>query len=161
NVDTGERTRIIVTPGRCWLPEDLSSWGWAVQLYALRSKKSWGMGDLGDLRALARWSKERLSAGMLLVNPLHAPLPTLPQQPSPYYPSSRLYRSPLYLRIEEVPGARQLGPGLGRLAAAGKALNGTPRIDRDAVFALKMSALEKLFRVFRGSPAFDAYAAKE
>jgi 4-alpha-glucanotransferase len=161
NVETGERTRIIVTPGRCWLPDDLSSWGWAVQLYALRSKKSWGMGDLGDLRALARWSKARLSAGMLLVNPLHAPLPTLPQQPSPYYPSSRLYRNPLYLRIEEVPGARALGDELAKLAAAGKALIGTARIDRDAVFALKMSALERLFRAFRGSPSFDAFAARE
>src|SRR5262245_21356629 len=116
NVDTGARTRIIVTPSRCWLPDDLPSWGRALQLYALRSKKSWGMGDLGDLRALARWSKNQLSAGMLLVNPLHAPLPTLPQQPSPYYPSSRLYRNPLYLRIEEVPGARQLGPEIARLA---------------------------------------------
>ena len=161
SLETGERTRVIVTPGQCWLPDDLSTWGWAVQLYALRSKKSWGMGDLGDLRALARWSKGRLSAGMLLVNPLHAPLPTLPQQPSPYYPSSRLYRNPLYLRIEEVPGARRCGPELARLAAAGKALNGTPRIDRDAVFALKTSALEKLFRTFHGSPAFDAYAARE
>src|SRR5262245_1919441 len=128
SLETGERTRVIVTPGRCFLPEDLSTWGWAVQLYALRSKKSWGMGDLGDLRALARWSKGRRSPGMLLVNPLHAPLPTLPQQPSPYYPSSRLYRNPLYLRIEELPGARGLGPELGRLAAAGKELNGTARI---------------------------------
>src|SRR4051794_38936070 len=45
---SGKRTRLIVTPGQCYLPEDLRTWGWAVQLYALRSKKSWGMGDLGD-----------------------------------------------------------------------------------------------------------------
>ena len=25
------------------------TWGWMVQLYALRSAGSWGMGDLGDL----------------------------------------------------------------------------------------------------------------
>jgi 4-alpha-glucanotransferase len=160
-LETGERTRIIVTPGRCFLPDDLSTWGWAVQLYALRSQKSWGMGDLADLRTIARWSKKRLSAGMLLVNPLHAPMPTLPQQPSPYYPSSRIYRSPLYLRIEEIPGSHALGGELAALAEAGKALVRAPRIDRDAIFALKMRALEKIFRGFRGSPAFDEYAARE
>src|SRR3954453_19537994 len=26
---TGERTRVIVTPAQCYLPEDLSTWGWA------------------------------------------------------------------------------------------------------------------------------------
>ncbi len=158
---SGERTRVVVTPGQCWLPPELSTWGWAVQLYALRSKKGWGMGDMGDLRALARWSNKRLGAGMMLVNPLHAPLPTLPQQPSPYYPSTRLYRNPIYLRIEEIPGAAELGPALAPLAAAGKALIGAPRVDRDAVFALKMRALEKLFARFRGSPAFDAYVERE
>jgi 4-alpha-glucanotransferase len=159
--ETGERTRIIVTPERCWLPDDLSTWGWAVQLYAVRSKKSWGMGDLGDLRELARWSSKRLGAGMLLVNPLHAPLPTLPQQPSPYYPSSRLYRNPLYLRIEDVPQAGELASPLAPLAAVGKALNRTALIDRDAVFALKMRALEKIYARFSRTPAFDAYCATE
>lgn len=160
-LETGERTRIIVTPGRCWLPEDLSTWGWAVQLYALRSKKSWGIGDLGDLRTLARWSAQRLHAGMLLVNPLHASLPTLPQQTSPYYPSSRLYRNPLYLRIEDVPGAQALERELSPLASAGRTLSTAPRIDRDAAFALKIRALEKLFARFRGSPSFDAYCERE
>jgi 4-alpha-glucanotransferase len=159
--ESGERTRIVVTPGQCWLPDDLSTWGWAVQLYALRSKKSWGMGDLGDLRALARWSSARLGAGMMLVNPFHAPLPTLPQQPSPYYPSSRLYRNPLYLRIEEVPGARERVRELAHLANAGRSLSGTSRIDRDATFALKIRALEAIFARFKGSKSFDAYAARE
>src|SRR6266566_3719236 len=117
--ETGERTRIIVTPERCWLPDDFSAWGWAVQLYALRSKKSWGIGDLGDLRTLSRWSAKHQHARMMLVNPLHAPLPTLPQQTSPYYPSSRLYRNPLYLRIEDVPGAAEVERQIAPLAAAG------------------------------------------
>jgi 4-alpha-glucanotransferase len=47
----GDRTiRLIVSPGVCFLPEDLRVWGWSAQLYALRSAQSWGMGDLGDLR---------------------------------------------------------------------------------------------------------------
>jgi len=43
---------------------------------------------------------------MLLVNPLHAVRPGIPQEPSPYFPSSRLFRNPIYLRIQDLPGAR-------------------------------------------------------
>ena len=32
------------------------SWGFAVQLYSLRSRASWGHGDLRDLAELAAWS---------------------------------------------------------------------------------------------------------
>lgn len=157
----GARTRVIVTPAECHLPPDLFTWGWAVQLYALRSKKSWGMGDLGDLRNLGRWSARELDAGMMLINPLHAPFPALPQQPSPYYPSSRLFRNPLYLRVEEVPGAEELRSELAPLTAAGVQLSRGDRIDRNAIFQLKMQAFEKLYARFKGSDAFDAYCESE
>jgi 4-alpha-glucanotransferase len=151
--------RVVVTPGACPLP-DRPHWGWVAQLYAVRSGKSWGMGDLADLRRLARWSAQ-LGAEMLLVNPLSAALPVPPQQPSPYYPSSRRFRNPIYLRVEEVPGAGELGPELERAAAAGRALARDRLIDRDAVFALKTEALEAIFAGFRGDPAFDRYCAAE
>ena len=32
------------------------AWGFAVQLYSVRSRLSWGHGDLHDLAELARWS---------------------------------------------------------------------------------------------------------
>jgi len=156
-LDGAAPVRLIVSPGRCHLPEPLRGWGWAVQLYAARSSQSWGIGDLADLRRLARWSRTELGAGGLLVCPLSAAAPVLPQEPSPYYPSSRRYRNPLYLRIEEVPGAAEAGLDLERLAAAGRALNRTRRIDRDAVFRIKMAALERLWARFRGDPAFDRY----
>jgi len=77
-------------------------WGWMVQLYALRSAGSWGLGDYADLAQLAAWSGSAAGgrADVLLVNPLHPAAPTLPIQPSPYYPSSRQFLSPLYLRPE-------------------------------------------------------------
>jgi len=156
-LDGAAPVRLIVSPGRCHLPEPLRGWGWAVQLYAARSAQSWGIGDLADLHRLARWSRTELGAGGLLVCPLSAAAPVLPQEPSPYYPSSRRYRNPLYLRIEEVPGAAEAGLDLERLAAAGRALNRTRRIDRDAVFRIKMAALERLWARFRGDPAFDRY----
>jgi 4-alpha-glucanotransferase len=96
---------------------------------------------------------------MVLLNPLHAVVPGVPPQPSPYFPSSRCFRNPIYLRVEEVPGAADHGD-LAALAAAGRALNRERRIDRDKVWKLKLGALEQLWDRFRaagGEREFDLY----
>ena len=160
-LDGAAPVHVIMAPPRCHLPPDLQAWGWAVQLYGLRSATSWGMGDLADLRELARWSADALGAGVLVVNPLGAATPGVPQQPSPYFPSSRRYRNPLYLRVEEVPGVEAVGSDLDRLAATGRALNREARINRDAVFRLKMDALERLWPRFSADPDFDRYVAQQ
>ena len=152
---------VLATPGRCHLSADLKTWGWALQLYALRSRRSVGMGDFGDLRELARWSRRELGAGFLLLNPVGANLPVHPQEPSPYYPSSRRFRNPLYLRVEDVPGAGEMGPTLEKLAAAGRELNQHSRIDRDAILRAKLAALHRIFARFRGDPAFDRYRMEQ
>ncbi|HEY9241187.1 MAG TPA: 4-alpha-glucanotransferase, partial [Streptosporangiaceae bacterium] len=82
---------------------DSRSWGFAVQLYSLRSRQSWGHGDLGDLADLATWSGADLGAGFLLINPLHAVEPLPPLSASPYLPMTRRFTSPLYLRVEDIP----------------------------------------------------------
>jgi len=99
-------------PARCYLPEERQAWGWATQLYALRSRRSWGRGDLDDLARLARWSKS-LGAAFIQLNPLHAAAPAGPQQPSPYFPSSRRFRNPSYIAVEKVPGGRRPRPQRG------------------------------------------------
>ena len=157
--DDGPGTPVIVSPGRCWLPDDLRHWGWAAQLYAARSTSSWGMGDLADLRGIGEWSAGQ-GAGVAIINPLHASLPVGGQQPSPYFASSRCFRNPLYLRIEEVPGADRLAR-LPELAAAGRALNADRHIDRDAVWALKSAALEEIFAAFTDDADFDRYRAEQ
>ncbi len=69
---SGERrveVPLIVTPERLTLPERLGrrGWGLAAQLYSVRSARSWGIGDLGDLTDLAVWAggaaRRRLRAG--------------------------------------------------------------------------------------------------
>ena len=122
--DGGPVTRLAVAPRSC--PPPPSTWGWSAQLYALRSRWSWGVGDLGDLRDLVGWTSG-LGGGAVLVNPLHANVPVLPQQPSPYYPSSRRFRNIIYLRIADVPGATLLGSELAPLDHAGRALTSGPR----------------------------------
>jgi 4-alpha-glucanotransferase len=162
HLDDGARTTIVVSPGRCPLPDDAPTWGWAVQLYAMRSSASWGMGDLADLRRLATWSADELGAGLVLVNPLHAAPPGVHQAASPYFPSSRRFRNPLYLRVEDVPGAATaLGDRLGELATAGRALNDQRLIDRDAVWRLKLDALGQVWERFSGDPGFDRWRRGE
>jgi 4-alpha-glucanotransferase len=125
------------------------SWGLTVQLYAARSEASWGIGDLGDLKRLGKLASE-LGAGFVLLNPLHAPAPGLPQQSSPYFPSSRRYRNPLYLRVDDETRADEA-----------RALNRSRHIDRDAVWRLKMQALESLWERFDGDLGFDEYCRTE
>ena len=156
----GGETTVVVSPGRCLLPP-VPAWGWAAQLYAARSTSSWGIGDLADLRRLAAWSSRELGAGLVLLNPLHAALPDVPQTASPYFPSSRRFRNPVYLRVEDVPGAAQLGADGEKLAAAGRALNADRRIDRDAVYRLKIEALERIWEGFGGDAAFDDFCVAE
>ncbi|MGH8998948.1 MAG: 4-alpha-glucanotransferase [Acidimicrobiia bacterium] len=151
----GRTVTLITSPGRCHLPGDLRTWGWAIQLYAARSRDSWGMGDLGDLRRLAEWSAAH-GAGMALVNPLHANIPG-GEQPSPYYPSSRCFLNPIYLRVEDVPGAADAGADLSGLAGAGRALNGERRVDREAVRKLKGDALDRIWERFRSAGGDDAF----
>ena len=141
---TDATRRLIVSPGRALLPDPAVSWGWAVQVYALWSHDSWGVGDLGDLRELATWSAS-VGAGTLLINPLDAVTPITPRVTSPYYPTSRRFLDPLYLRIEDVPGAEHVD-GLDALAerARGSASDGL--IDRDAVYGAKLAALERIWR---------------
>ena len=155
---TGE-TSVIVAPAAC-PPAPGRAWGWAAQLYATRSAESWGIGDLGDLRRLGAWSS-RLGARFLLINPLSAPIPGVPPQPSPYFPSSRRFRNPLYLNIEDAPGAREARLDLEPLARAGRELNAGRRIDRDALWRLKERALELLWSRFTGDPDFDEYRRRQ
>ena len=154
-LDGTTSTWLVVTPGRCPVPE--RAWGWAVQLYAMRSEQSWGIGDLVDLRDLARWSAG-MGANVAMISPLHAAPPSPYHDPSPYFATSRIYRNVLYLRIEDLPGAEALAE-LPRLVAEGRALNDRSTIDRGDAYRLKMTALNELFEQFMaGTVDHDAFA---
>ena len=138
-------------PGR--LPERTRrGWGWAVQLYAMRSHASWGIGDLGDLATLVTWTAEH-GGDLLLVNPLHAVTPPglydyemRPMQPSPYFPASRRWTNPLYLRVDDTAAYREAPAELRATVDLLKPELDPDRIDRDAAWRAKVLALELLFQ---------------
>ncbi|MGV9880861.1 4-alpha-glucanotransferase [Streptomyces sp. NPDC003006] len=170
------RAHLIAAPRRIKTPAARSH-GLLVQLYSLLSRRSWGMGDLGDLAELTAWSGHALNAGFVQVNPLHAAVPSPPDgpggDPSPYRPSSRRFPDPVHLRIEAVPEFAHLtGEARDRVDALRReaerlreaVLGEGGLIDRDAVWALKREALELLHEVPLGPgrrAAYNAFLAEQ
>ncbi len=139
---------LIVTPAWVGLPEalgDRRTWGLALQLYSVRSQRSWGVGDLADLSDLTTWAGVEHGAGFMLVNPLHAAEPAVPMEPSPYLPSTRRFVNPLYLRVEAIDEYAYLDEParaeIERLRASVLGLNEALAVDRDATWAAKDAAL--------------------
>lgn len=165
-------TTVIITPPWLGMPAaagDRRLWGLAAQLYSVRSRQSWGVGDLGDLATLCRWSGGEHQAGYILINPLHAAEPVPPMEPSPYLPTTRRFVNPLYIRVEDVAECAGLEPQArarveelrGRVQQSSESWE---RIDRDAAWAAKREALLLIFAVPHSSArgeAFAAYQARE
>ncbi|WP_134323249.1 4-alpha-glucanotransferase [Cumulibacter soli] len=143
---------LIVVPRFLGMPAGVGSrreWGFAVQIYSVRSQDSWAIGDFADLAAIAEWSAA-LGAGYVLTNPLHAAEPTPPMSPSPYSPTSRRFLNPIYIRPESldeyVAAPTELRAQIDRLRTdllAG--IGDADTIDRDAVWTAKSRALRLLF----------------
>jgi 4-alpha-glucanotransferase len=138
------------------------------QLYSVRSRASWGVGDFADLGDLACIAGGR-GADFLLVNPVHAAEVTSPIEPSPYLPATRRFLAPLYVRPEDIREAAYLTASeRARLDAVRQPVAASDtdaeRIDRDASWTAKRAALERIFAVPR-SPArkalLEAYVARE
>lgn len=163
---------LVVTPQRLELPERLRGggvWGLMVQLYSVRSRTSWGVGDLADLAELGWLATHRWGADFLLVNPLHAAEPVEPLTPSPYLPTTRRFVNPLYVRVEDVRETAYLSAAdralLEWAAEPVIALDSDPGpLDRDAAWAAKRAALEVVHAHPRSAArqaAFDAFVEEE
>ncbi len=96
---------LMVVPSECYRPPSLvhnkKIFGLSVQLYSLRSKRNWGMGDFSDLKLLVQESA-RCGVDIIGVNPLHALFPANPMAFSPYSPSNRSFLNVFYIDPEAV-----------------------------------------------------------
>ena len=156
-------TSLIVTPRWLGLPDAMSgrrSWGFATQLYSVRSTASWGVGDLVDLADLAVWAAAEHGADFVLVNPLHAAEPVAPMEPSPYLPTtSRRFVNPLYLRVERIPEYADLDAA-GRAESRGSCSTASGRSGRPGPHRpghrrgpRSAAALQAVHAVARDAPA--------
>jgi 4-alpha-glucanotransferase len=144
-----EEGALIVCPqqtyqGSSALPHRM--WALSVQLYAVRSLRNWGHGDFSDLLELIDLAAD-LGAAAVGLNPLHALFDDRAQEPSPYYPNSRLFLNPLYIDIEAVPefsglATAGLEDDIARLRAGSS-------IDYPQVAEVKWRALRLAHQIFR------------
>ena len=123
----------------CFIPSslhDAPAWGLFCQLYELRSSRNWGIGDFRDLADLAGIAAGT-GADFLGINPVHALFLAAPDRCSPFSPSSRSFLNPLYIAVDDIPGAPP-PPDLTAERAA-------DRVDYSRVAALKLPALREIF----------------
>ncbi len=150
---------LIVAPSRSTLRGDVmpaarrdtQALGLWLALYALRSERGWGSGDLSDLKQLVAWAGAQ-GLDFIGINPLHAAV--LPCHPlSPYFPTTRLYRCELYLDVEAIPELSDCVEAQRLIASSSfqaqrAALVRAPAVDYRAVHALKWPVIVLLARHF-------------
>ncbi|MDQ3186121.1 MAG: malto-oligosyltrehalose synthase [Pseudomonadota bacterium] len=153
---TGEMP-FIVTPAACYEPPVIHgegrAWGFAAQLYGIRSERNYGIGDFGDLRHMIEFCAEA-GASTLLLNPLHALFPDAPEHVTPYSPSNCAYFNTLYLDVEAIADfdeceevrAMVLAP---QFQAQLRALRATEQVDYRGVAEVKSKLFGRLYQHFR------------
>lgn len=162
-IDTGsvqETATVLAAPRRCDQAQAGRSLGIFLPLYALRSERNWGVGDLTDLRALGRWAS-KIGCGFVGTLPLLSTYLGHPFDPSPYAPVSRLFWNELYLDptaspdFAASPAARRLA-GSARFAATAAGLRDDPLVDYAGVYDLKRRVLDQM-----ATAAFESRARRE
>lgn len=133
--------------------------GVALSLYGLRSGRNWGIGDVTDLKVVAK-ALAGVGAAFVALNPLHALPNRYPYNISPYLPECTLYRNYLYLDVERVPGYSAADVDLQEIAA----LRQTEFVEYERVAAVKLKALRPAFIRFLAAGhtgEFDTFAEAE
>jgi 4-alpha-glucanotransferase len=147
------RTRLIVAPEACHIAPGFGRvWGVTLNLYAIRSKENWGIGDFGDLLRIIDWVSG-LGGSFVGINPLHAIPNSLPSGISPYGAVSRLYRNFIYIDMKKVHGI-----AVGKYISEIEALRKTEFIDYEGAASLKMKALRESFASFKEKKESPEYA---
>jgi 4-alpha-glucanotransferase len=152
-----DRCLLIVSPERCYEPPSIQAgqrlWGVAVQLYTLRSRGNWGIGDFLDLSLLIRWMAA-CGAGFIGLNPLHALAPADAARGSPYSASNRHFLNVLYIAVPAVPEFDMCAAARKRMSHPEivqrlAELRARTHVDYLGVADLKLEILALLYRDFR------------
>jgi 4-alpha-glucanotransferase len=121
------------------------------QLYQVRSSRSWGVGDLGDLATLATWGPSDSVRTSSSSTRCMRPSRSRRWSRRPTLPTTRRFANPLYLQVEDIPETARLDDDAAArvqaLAAAARPLNDSALIDRDGCWTAKREALELVHAV--------------
>jgi len=149
---TGDRsaeTFVIAAPSRA--PSlGRREWGVFLPLYAARTARNWGAGDLTDLQAFGAWVHE-LEGGVVATLPL---LAGFDEEQSPYSPVSRLFWNEMYLDPTKLPEWRATDLHQNELLY----LQNAQSVDYPRVIAEKRRVLEVMSRRFTMDDEFQRYA---
>jgi 4-alpha-glucanotransferase len=151
---------LISSPRRAWTEQSetkAKNWGIFLPLYAARSKRNWGSGDLTDLAKIEDWV-ESIGGQWTATTPLFSTFLEKPYDPSPYNPVSRLFWNECYLDCTQVPEfiVSQQAQGLVRGRVFQKELarlRQTRLVDWRGVMALKRQVLEELVKTLLADPS--------
>ncbi|KYF48952.1 4-alpha-glucanotransferase [Sorangium cellulosum] len=117
-----------------------------VPLFSLRSERSWGIGEIGDLPEFAAWMR---GVGLRLVQLL--PLGEVSgSETSPYMALSAFGIDPMFISLSAVPELppELVGEALGEDVEALERAKRSPRVDYDLVRRVKRRALRFAFDRF-------------
>ena len=145
----------------CHLPPGRRQWGLgSPAAYAVRSKRSWGAGDLQDLARLGRWARS-LGAGFIQLNPPRRGPRWVLSNRARISPPAAASCNPTYIAIEKVPGFRAVATQLEPISREARRLNSERLIDHTRVHDLKLAALEAIWATAPPTPGFDAWLRRE
>jgi 4-alpha-glucanotransferase len=143
---------VIAAPRLAYRPPQSKRWGVFLPLYALRSARSWGVGDFTDLEGLMAWAQGQ-GAGFVGTLPMLASFLDQPFEPSPYMPVSRCFWNELYMDIGPPvtvgkAGVNEYGAVLAAAAEEASRLNARETVPYQEAMALKRRVLRELTRRF-------------
>lgn len=153
------KSMIAVCPQHCWQNSALDgkSWGFALQLYSVRSERNWGVGDFTDLKNFAEIAAAS-GADIIGLNPLNVLCHDYPENASPYQSISRLYLNPIYIDIEAVP--EFTAEDMNEIQGDIQEFRQSELIQYEHIYPLKVKMLKKCYERFQqsqDSSRHDAY----
>ncbi len=118
--------------------------GVAIPVFSLRSEKSWGCGDFGDLKKMVKWASAT-GLQMVQILPINDTTQTETWLDSyPYNAISCFSLHPIYCNINALPPLNDLSK-MEDLEIERTALNALPQLDYEGVLRLKWKYFKALF----------------
>lgn len=146
---------LAVAPDTCYENPTIRNdkvWGYALQLYSVRSERNWGVGDFTDLGNFIKICG-RCGADVIGLNPLNVLAHDFPENASPYSSISRLFLNPIYIDLEQVPEFRWED-----MQGNEEKLNefrSSELIKYEEIYPLKVKMLEKAYQRFIKEKNYD------